>query len=220
MRFPVAPLLLLVIAGSLGIGTAGAAPLPTITADPGYGPPLTTVQVTGRAFCTSCGPVALSVSALNVDTAPVRADGTFSRVVRIPGSTRPGAVTIAATQGTATARTTFTVTVFQPAPTTYPAPKTVPAPGNLPSGGASGTQAQTTAAPTPGPSTASPRPSSGTTSTTTSPNASGGQPTTVSPAADQRSSANSSAWPIAAIVVLAALLAAGGTFWWRRRHQN
>jgi hypothetical protein len=217
MRRLAAPFLILMTAGLLGMGTAAAVPLPTITVDPTYGPPLTIVKVAGRSFCATCGPVTLSVSTLNVDTAPVRADGTFSRIIRIPGSSRPGTVTIEATQGTSTARASFTVTVNQPAPTTYPAPKTLPPPGNLPGGSVTGTPARTTASPatatsTPGATTTSPRPSGSTTGGSASPG-----PTAVTPVAGHRPSGHSSAWPVAALATAAALLAAGTAWWLRRR---
>jgi hypothetical protein len=220
MRRLVAPFLILVTAGLLGMGTAAAAPLPTITVDPTYGPPLTTVKVAGRSFCATCGPVTLSVSTLNVDTTPVRADGTFSRIIRIPGSSRPGTVTIAATQGTSTARATFTVTVNQPAPTTYPPPKTLPPPGNLPGGTVTGSPVQTTATPatatpTSRPTTASPRPSGSTTSASAS-----GEPTAITPVADHRSSRAGSAWPVTALAVAAVLMTAAGTAWWLRRRRT
>jgi hypothetical protein len=218
MRPIAAPLLALgAIASLLGSGLAAAAPLPSITVDPGYGPPLTTVKVVGRSFCATCGPVALSVAALNVDSAPVRADGTFSHLVRIPGSTRPGSVTIAATQGTTTARTAFTVTVFQPAPTTYSPPKTVPAPGNLPSATASatGTPVQSSSSSGPAPGTTSSNPPSSAASPSVSI-----EPTAASPVADHRSSGAGSARPIAALAAAAAaLLAAGGGVWWLRRRR-
>jgi hypothetical protein len=220
MRQLAAPLLALGIAGLVGMGTAGSAPLPSITVDPGYGPPLTTVKVVGRSFCTTCGPVALSVAALNVDSAQVRADGTFSHLVRIPGSTRPGTVTIAATQANTTARATFTVTVYQPAPKTYPAPSTVPAPGNLPSSSVTGSPVQSSTSAPPAPTTtASPRPSSSATAQTTSTNGSGGGPTAITPAAEHHSAADGSAWSIAALAAVAALLAIGAAAWWRR-HRN
>lgn len=217
MRLLAAPLL--AVLGLLGSGVAAAAPLPAITVDPGYGPPLTTVKVVGRSFCATCGPVALSVAALNVDTAPVRADGSFSHLVRIPGSTRPGAVTIAASQGASTARTTFTVTVFQPAPKTYSPPSTVPPPGNLPSGGVTGTPVQSSSPPGPAPSTASATTAPSDPSSSVASQSVSIEPGPVSPVAGHRSSAHGSAAPITALIAAAALLAAGGVLWWLRRRR-
>jgi hypothetical protein len=151
---------MLVSALAVMVGAAGpsAADAPGVAVDPAYGPPLTTIKVTGAHFCGSpCGPAAIVIANLTVaDNIPVSPDGTFTTFVRVPGTARPGAVPVlvsqtAASGATQTARDDFTVTVSTPAPTIYPPPAT----GQVPSAGtpAAGIPPSSPASSLPGPNT-------------------------------------------------------------------
>src|SRR5436190_21861854 len=122
-------LALIVLAGASG--TAAAAPgAPGLGADPPYGPPLTTIKLTGTGFCAApCGPIRLTIANVRVDasTPTWQPDGTFITFARVPGSARPGDIPVVASQTDAggqeiVARARFSVTPNVPAPTLYPAP--------------------------------------------------------------------------------------------------
>lgn len=208
---------ILVAAASIMISSGAAArTVPTVTVNPGYGPPLTIIKVTGHAFCATCGPVTISVSSLAVDRATVRPDGSFSKLIRVPGSARPGPAMVGAAQnGARPALATFTVTVDQPAPTTYPAPASIPPPGNLPPPRTShntGAPSSPTRHPT---SSAHPRPSSDAPATS-APSSLPPLTPSSSPAAAHPSSDGSS-WPLALAVAGAVVLAAAAGWLFRRR---
>src|SRR5437899_2156048 len=73
---------------------------PSIGVDPASGPPLTVVKVTGIGYCPApCSAVTIKIDTLNVATGvPVDGDGSFTAFVRVPGSVRPGAVAVIASQ--------------------------------------------------------------------------------------------------------------------------
>lgn len=210
--------ILAIVALLMTVDGATASPVPTVSVNPAYGPPLTIVKVTGHAFCTTCGQVTIFVSSLAVDRASVAANGTFSKLIRIPGSSRPGAAMIGASQGGGRpALTTFTVTVDQPAPTTYPPPSSIPPPGNLPpphDASTAHTRSRTSSPPVSGSPAESP-----TTSSTTAPQAS----VTPSGSASSASAAHGGrtpAWPW--ITAAAAAVLIGGSAWafQRRRRRS
>jgi hypothetical protein len=185
-----------------------------IAVDPTTGPPLTTIKVTGSGFCPPpCGTVSISVGSLYVSSAiTVASDGTFSTFIRIPGTVRPGPVDVIATQttsdgGSGEARSTFMVTINQPAPKSYPPPSTVPAPGGLP-GAATPAASQNPA---------------GTASSATSPGNGVSSPTRADNAAPPATRPTSGGygpvgWSLAVLLVIG--LAAAGWWGWRRRRPD
>src|SRR2546430_445004 len=151
--------LLAVIILAAAPGSAAAEPgAPGLGVDPPYGPPLTTVKLTGTGFCPApCGPIQLTIASVRVDTGPFTwpADHTFTVLARVPGSARPGDVPVVATQTDATgqqiaARARFSVTINVTAPVHYPPPTGTQPPRRLP-----GTPAPPPA-PTPPPAPAPP----------------------------------------------------------------
>jgi hypothetical protein len=199
---------------------AATPPVPGLAVDPTYGPPLTTIKVTGQGFCSSCGPVQIQIANVGVDSSDLtwNPDGTFTAFVRVPGSARPGDDPVVAKQTPVTARTTFTVTTSVPAPTSYPTPSSTQPPGGLPP------QASTTqppaVQPTPGSSTTSPGslPPAGATSTTVSVAASSAS------AIHHSRSSNSDHSALIAFLIAIGLVgaagAAGGTVLYRRHRHS
>jgi len=127
----------LVITASSG-DVAGASTA-AIAINPTYGPPLTTLKLNGSGFCQSpCSPVSVTIASLNVASGvAVNGQGRFKVFVRVPGSARPGPVTVAASQtdrsgNTVSAQSTFTVTINVPPPTRYPPPTNSPSAGAAP----------------------------------------------------------------------------------------
>ena len=114
--------------------TASASPYPGVAIDPSYGPPLSAAKITGSGFCAaSCGPVAINFAGVYVASIAVRADGSFSFLVQVPGSARPGTAAVIASQtAQPSARTTFTVTISAGPPRKYPQPTSRPFPGGQP----------------------------------------------------------------------------------------
>ncbi len=109
-------------------------PNPTVAIDPGYGPPLSTVKVSGYGFCAApCPNVNINIAGVYVANTTVTAKGRFSALVQIPGSARPGSTPVIASQTNQLhGRTTFTVTISAPAPHSYPRPSLQPLPGGRP----------------------------------------------------------------------------------------
>jgi hypothetical protein len=188
-----------------------AAAVRAIAVDPTTGPPLTTIKVTGSGFCAApCGPVSISVGSLYVSSGvTVASDGTFTTFIRIPGTARPGPVDVIATQtgsdgGSGEARSTFTVTINQPAPKSYPPPSTVPAPGGLP-GAATPAASQNTGGAPPNSPAAS----------TNAPPAKGNDNPAAPATRPTSGSFGPVGWSLAVLLIIG--LAAAGWWGWRRR---
>lgn len=201
-----------------------------VAVDPVYGPPLITIKVSGAQFCgPPCGPVAIAFGSLSVaDGIGVNPDGSFTAFVRVPGTVRPGAVPVIASQtqanGAATsAQTDYTVTVSTPAPTSYPpvvSPLSptgaVPPPGVPPAPGTAVPGAPTTAP------AAQPAGGTGPAGSTTSPTSPAGIPTRLVSAAGAARPAGTGTWPRWLAFVGAALAAAAAgaaVFRWRHRRR-
>lgn len=237
MRRPGAAVVLLlalwVCLPAAAVPAASAATVPTIVVDPTYGPPLTTLRVTGRSFCPApCSPVSISAGSLILEAGvAVDAGGRFTTFIRLPGTVRPGEVTISASQTTRTgspvqASTTFTVTISVPAPKTYPPPQTIPAPGGLPPRPGAATPTRTVAPTTTPSPTHTPGSSATTKPTATSgPATTTGLPTATATAtaatiqASPTSAPSSGTSPVWWVLLVAAAAAAvaGGVIWLRRR---
>jgi hypothetical protein len=217
-------------------GSAGA-PASGVAVDPAYGPPLTNVKVSGTGFCrTGCSAVSISVGSLFVASdVAVQADGTFSTIMRMPGTVRPGDVTITASQtdqsgATASARTTFSVTTGSPAPTQYPAPTTIQPPTGSPPTARppqnvtqpAATGGSTTLAGQPGqpgqpsssPATTADQAGSGTTTSVSS--TTGGRALSATPVRHRRP--DHTALFVLLTFILLAATAGGGGWWYHRRH--
>lgn len=125
----VGSVLVVVLAVTLAMTAPAVASSPSIGIDPASGPPLTTIRVSGLAYCPPpCGPVSIIIGTLTVqDAVGVDAAGTFTSYVRVPGTARAGTTAVIASQsdshgGSLTSRTDFNVTPSHPPPTVYPPP--------------------------------------------------------------------------------------------------
>ena len=225
----------IVLALVLSATGSAAAPASGVAVDPTYGTPLTVVNVTGTGFCHSgCSAVSISVGSLFVASdVAVQNDGSFSKVIRMPGTVRPGEVAITASQtdqngAPTSARTTFTVTTGTPAPTQYPTPSTIQPPTGSPpttrppqsvtQPPASGNS--TTVAGQPGqPSSSSVTAASDpalTVTTAGGPGTAGGKALPARPIRHQGSD-HTALFVLLGALVLAAIAAGGG--WWYHRRQ-
>jgi hypothetical protein len=202
-------------------GPAGATPAPGLGIDPTYGPPLTIVKLTGTGFCPPpCGAVQITISFVRVDSSNLtwHRDGTFTILVQVPGSARPGSVPVVASQTDAkdqqlVARTSFQLTVNVPAPTHYPTPKALQPPGGA--GSVAGSTPRSRPVSSPAISTPHTKPT--TTPALSSAGSSSAATLSSTAAADQRSGSGSDIGAIAGIVAAGIAAAAAGAWWYRRR---
>lgn len=209
------------------VAAADAAPAPGLGINPPYGPPLTTVKLTGTGFCAApCGAVHITVASVRVDSSNLtwHPDRTFTVIVQVPGSARPGGVPVVATQtdragNQVSARTQFAVTINVPAPTRYPTPTSLQPPGGGPGpvvSPAQPTPPTPSATPSATPSREkTPRPTSAATTATSSSVA----PPPTTPAADHGSRSSSLKGPVLALIGLGLVAAAITAIWWRRRRR-
>jgi hypothetical protein len=173
--------------------------------------------------------VAISVNSLFIASGvAVAPDGSFSQVVRMPGTVGAGQVGIEATQtgpsGTkTTASTTFDVTPSAPAPKSYPAPAVVQPPTGIPPGagplttGTTGTTGGGRNAD--GGTTAHAPTTTSTTATRSSSHSTSSTPATGDPRSAATTSASSGIAPwVVPVAIGAALVIAGAVYaLWRRR---